>query len=405
MSQPLTAAVLDSALQAWLPRAQAGDFLAMAYVAILRHLSGDNGGEGNNWLRRALVDEDADFLIALGEELVIGTALPRNLQLARDCFQRALALSEMKGCYATARFLVGTDRKRAEQLFIRAAALGHLPSRHLVMFLRLPKRRLVRLIYRLRHAPRLFLDARTVFSEAPGSLRWWRYKDVFAAPDNEMQQRLGEDRKCYFPWALPSSLAAFARAVTKADHSQLPRGDIDADALMPHPEQGTLPTPAAPLPTARPLSPWVRTPISIAFVALFYWLASHFSSGLATVPTLRNVPPKADIEVAMHLKDGSGIFETMRPDDFTDGTAERTVQLSEPPLKAGEPSRGVFLTLHNFEGSSGSASLGVMPFGWTDAPLTVRIADYQHCGTGGNFGPIADIRICTQRTRKPASAR
>jgi hypothetical protein len=397
MELPAASRPQDALLQAWLPRAEAGDSLAMAHVAILRHLSGASPDEINNWLRRAMVSDDAEFLVALGEELVIGTAIHRDLQLARDCFQRALTLSEMKGAYALARFLIGTNRARAEQLLEHASSLGHLPSRQVLMFLRLPKQRIVRFFRRVIISMGLMLQLRKTLLGTTNMDRWWRYQDVFGE-QGQLHRRLGDDRRQYFAWARPSDFFAFVVAVVKGDTKRLPRGPIDAATLMPQAPREARIVAVSPPPQAH-ISPAFRVLTSAGSAALLFWLFSHFSGSLATVPTLRNVPPKAGIQVAMHLKDGSAIFQTLRPDDFVDGTGERTVMLSEPPAKSGGNSRGAFVSLHGFEGNSGSATIDILPFGWTDASLILRIPDYMHCASKTDFGPIADISICTVKPR------
>ncbi len=232
---PVTASAseLEAALQAWLPRAGAGDFVAMAYVAFVLHLAGTSSHEEvNNWLRRAMVSDEPEFLINLGEELVIGTAVYRDLQLAKDCFDRALVRSELMGAYALARFTISSDRKHSLGYLERAAAQGHIPSRHLLNSLLLPRKGLRRRLLALRYLPGLIGQAQRVFRGQAVPLHWWRYKDVFGG-EASIQAELGDDRRYHFPWARPSSLAVFAAVCAKGEAPTLGRGAIDAVALMP----------------------------------------------------------------------------------------------------------------------------------------------------------------------------
>lgn len=226
---------LETALQAWLPRADAGDFVAMAYVALILHLSGRTSrGAANNWLRRAMVSDDPEFLINLGEELVIGTAIYRDLQAARDCFDRAQIRSELMGSYALARFTICNDRKQALECLERAAALDHVPSRQQLNWLLLPKRGLRRKLLALQYFPGLLTQMVRVSTGRAVRRNWWRYKDVFTGEEPGMDAELGPDRRYHFPWARPSTLVSFATVCAKGESLTLRRGAIDAAALTSH---------------------------------------------------------------------------------------------------------------------------------------------------------------------------
>ena len=204
----------------------------MAYVAIILHLAGGSPREEvNNWLRRAMVSDAPEFLINLGEELVIGTAIYRDLQLAKDCFDHARIRSELMGSYAMAQLMISNDRKHSLQCLERAAALGHIPSRHLLNSLLLPRKGLRRLLLALRYLPGLIRQTQRVFRGQAVPLHWWRYKDVFPGGDVSIQAELGDDRHYDFPWARPSSLSSFAAVCTKGEAPTLSRGVIDATAL------------------------------------------------------------------------------------------------------------------------------------------------------------------------------
>lgn len=238
-SMSLDPLVLEKARQEWLPRAEAGDCVAMAYLAIIQYLTdplpeADARDQINNWLRRAKSSDDPEFLIALAEELVIGTAIYRDIRLARDFLDRALSLSELKGSYAMARFTVVHDRKRCLLCLERAADLGHVPSRQVLIFLRLHKKnRLSRHLHGLRHLPKMIGDAQKVFRGTAVREHWWRYKDVVLRKEAGLYIKLGEDRRRYFSWARPSSITTFSAVMAKGRTDTLMRGTIEADALRP----------------------------------------------------------------------------------------------------------------------------------------------------------------------------
>ena len=235
VSQPaLTVEESEAALRTWLPLAEGGDFVAMAYVAMLMHLSSHSPeSEINNWIRRAMVSDDPEFLINLGEELVIGSAIYRNVDLAEECFKRSLALSELMGSYALARFSIGVDRKRSLNWFKRAADLGHIPSRHLLNSLQLPKRGLLRKFLALRYLPSLIRETREAHQKGTIALRWWRYRDVFPDEDQSIRTELGEDRQYHFSWARPLSMAQFAAVCRNEKGQAISRGVIEMAAPLP----------------------------------------------------------------------------------------------------------------------------------------------------------------------------
>jgi hypothetical protein len=215
-----------------MPRGEAGDFVAMAYVAIVLYLSSPTSREASNkWLRRAMVSDDAEFLINLGEELVIGTAIHRDLDAAQDCFDRAVTYSELMGSYEIARFRLWRDRTLGFRSLERAAALGHVPSEQLLAILALPKRGLRRGILALGHIPGLLRQTMRVVRGRAIPLEWWRYKDVYPRGDPEIEAELGADRRYHFPWARPSTLTTFATVCAKGTAPTLTRGVIDGAAL------------------------------------------------------------------------------------------------------------------------------------------------------------------------------
>ncbi|MDR3419048.1 MAG: hypothetical protein P4L83_22975 [Nevskia sp.] len=229
---------LDQTLLAWLPRADDGDHVAMAYMAIVRFLT-DGAGDAasrdycNNWLRRAMTCDDAEFLIAMAEQLVVGAAIYRDLRLARDFLSRALMLSEMKGSYAMARFLIVQDRKRSLAHLKRAAQLGHIPSRELFMALSMPEKRLHRRTHTVRHLPLLVLAAARTSGTTTLRDRWWRHRDVITEVSRNLHIPHGEDRPRYFTWSRPSSIDAFAEVLKHEKTRDFPRGPISLYALQP----------------------------------------------------------------------------------------------------------------------------------------------------------------------------
>ena len=406
----LSPLVLETALQAWLPRAEADDFVAMAYVAIIQFLT-DPSPEStsrdyaNNWLRRAMASDDPEFLIALAEELVIGTAVHRDIRLAQNFLLRALSLSETKGSYALARFTVASDRKRCLSYLKRAADLGHIPSQQVMVFLQLPVKGFRRRLQALRHLPKFIVDVRSVLRKAAVREHWWRYRDVIPEREGGIYAELGEDRRCYFAWAKPLPIGTFAALLAKGHSDELARGAIQASDLLPKTVDEALHRPNV-LPTSSnkihsgPGVAVVRIAVGVGWLALSGWLLSHCVSMTATPSrTVRDPPSQATIEVAIHFKNGPGLFETLRPSDFGGISGERSIKLSGSPVRVGEPIRGVFLTLGDFDGSTGATSLSVLPFGWTDAAISLNVPDYAHCTEIGAFGQIAAVRICTHRKR------
>lgn len=216
----------------WLPRAEGGDFVAMAYVAIVLHLAGPTDREASNkWLRRAMVSDDPEFLINLGEELVIGTAVRRDLDAAHDCFDRAATYSELMGSYEIARFRLWRDRAHGFRCLERAASLGHVPSEQLLAILKLPQRGLRRSVLALRHFPGLLRQTLRVAKGRALPLDWWRYKDVYPRGDPDIETEFGLDRRYHFPWARPSTLTTFATVCATGTAPTLVRGLIDGAAL------------------------------------------------------------------------------------------------------------------------------------------------------------------------------
>jgi hypothetical protein len=225
-------AELQTALAGWVPRAEGGDFVAMAYVAIVLHMSNASCREApNRWLRRAMVSDDPEFLINLGEELVIGTAIYRDLEAARDCFDRAVTYSELMGSYAMARFQMWRERTHALGCLERASALGHVPSGLQLGSLTVPKKGLRRRVLGLRYFPGLLRQTLRVFSGRATPVHWWRYRDVFPRGDAEIEAELGSDRRYHFPWARPSTFATFAAVCAKGTAPTLARGAIDGASL------------------------------------------------------------------------------------------------------------------------------------------------------------------------------
>ena len=204
----------------------------MAYVGIALHLSGRSSrSDSNNWIRKAMASDDAEFLVNLGEELVIGTAVFRDLEAARDCFDRALGLSELMGAYAKARFAASKSRELSIEYLRRASALGHVPSHQVLNLLLLPKKGFVRRLIALKHLPNLFSEVQLLMGGDIDRSRWWRYEDVLVGGDAELKAILGEDRKRHFPWARPSRIGTFAAVCARGKSSDLLRGAIDGEGL------------------------------------------------------------------------------------------------------------------------------------------------------------------------------
>ena len=180
-----------------------------------------------------MLSDDPDFLIALAEELVIGTSIHRDIKLAYDFVVRSLTVSELKGSYAMARFTLLSDRKRCLTYLKRAADLGHVPSWQTMIALQARGSRLGRRLRGLRHLPKLIGDAIKVFHKTAVREHWWRYKDVISIKEKGIYTELGEDRRYYFSWARPSSIGAFATVLANGQSEKLLRGSIEAHDLLP----------------------------------------------------------------------------------------------------------------------------------------------------------------------------
>lgn len=396
---------LDVALKEWLPRAEAGDHIAAAYVAIIRYLSDPDGSrdELNNWLRRAMASDDPEFLIALAEELVIGTAIYRDIKLASDCLSRALTLSELKGSYAMARFTVVNDRNRYLKYLKRTADLGHVPSKQQLLAPQRKGNRFYRRLQSISNLPKLFSDTRKVFTKTAIREHWWRYKDVYLEKvQDDLYRELGEDRRCYFAWARPSPISVFAMVLAKGHSEKLVRGQIDAYSLLPKTVDDALlqsdvtPSKAASKTSSR-ASKVIRVVAYISWIAFVLWTALRLiDTTIIPTPIVRDEPPKAIIDVGIRLKDGSLISKTFRPNEFSGTSGDSSITFSEQPGLSGEPSRGIFLTLEKFDGKSGAASFSVLPTDRTSTPVEADVAGYGKCAYVQAFGQATAIRICTK---------
>ena len=401
---------MDEVLQEWLRRADNGDHVAQAYVAIVRYLSdptlsGSARDEINNWLRKAMTSDDPEFLVSVAEELVFANAIYRDLDLARDFLLRALSLSPLKGSYAMARFTAGTNRRSFIEYLTRAADLGHVPSKRILLAAQkqLTQNRLARSIQTIRNFPGLFLEIRKVFSGTANHEKWWRYKDILRENQwKELAEDLGEDRAKYFAWARPSSVADFSRVLAKGQSVPLLRGEITFDSLRPQTVSDLRISPGAPTNRKKRKRPSRWSLVSLVFVVVYVVWGIHSLVGALdslSGPIIRNPSTKAIIEVGIQLKDGSILSKTFRPDDFVRDSGDRSIQLSEQSTNPLGASRSVSLTLEHFDGWDGKGLIRVQPHDNDDKTLEVSLPGYEQCADVRAFDGPSAIKICTKELR------
>lgn len=229
---------LLSAMDFWAKSAQMGDCRAMAFMSAIAYLLegvDEPNDKVRNLLRRAMGSDNAEFLIELGEELVIGYPFFRDLRLAKECFRLALSMSEMKGSYALGRFAAPFDKSASANYFRRAGKLGHFPSEVMAdVAFQKPTSHFMKaaktLLFGLSQARRIEQALRS----AEAHVRFWRFRDDLGHIV-VLQSAIGVDREKVFPWSMPISLRSFMLLMKGGDsplHASRRTG-ISAEQLMP----------------------------------------------------------------------------------------------------------------------------------------------------------------------------
>ena len=225
---PICIEVLTAARSSWTSKAISGDCRALAFLALIEHqlqamrspsedAAISTNSDAQNLLRRSMANGDADFLVELGDELIVGFPFPRNISLAEQCFELALTHSEIKGSYALGRLAYALNRAKSKVFFERAAHLGHVPSRAIsdVSF-ETSKNPIFKLVKIVTGAFRL--DLTRALASPDRTLRFWRYKDDLGGYDM-LENEMPIDRQRTFPWSTPIATKAFAVMVRQQNNS------------------------------------------------------------------------------------------------------------------------------------------------------------------------------------------
>lgn len=231
--------VLVSARAAWTLDAHSGSHKALAFLALIEYQLGLPSEETNynaqNLLRRAMGSDDAEFLIELGEELIIGYPFFQNLRLAEECFKLALVASEVKGAYALGRFTSSSNRAAAAKFFQRAGNLGHFPSEVMAdVGFKKTTNPFVKFAIILAFALRQRKRIEKALGSTDAKLKFWRYRDDFDHIKS-LQVAIGNDRESTFPWSKPIPIKMLVALLKGTDSSVLisRRASISPALFMP----------------------------------------------------------------------------------------------------------------------------------------------------------------------------
>jgi hypothetical protein len=181
-------------------RARLGDYVAAVEAAICieadqgRLQLANSGDLYEELLSIAFRSTNAEFLVCVGDELIGGRFLKKDLKKGHEFYQRASINSDFMGDYALGKFWAPRKPELAEKFFRKAKKSGHLPS--LILYHGLIARRVpvvgggVRLILDSINFFRLW---RAIKSGAVGIVLW-RYKDLLQGKQLTDYKGLEEDR-------------------------------------------------------------------------------------------------------------------------------------------------------------------------------------------------------------------